>query len=602
MNYNSPINLNHLGLYNPQRANDKNIKQLFIARKKEFAFLMKKISQEKKGTIPQHHLIIALRGMGKSTLLKRIEVELREVSYQEEFIPLLFPEEQYNLFNLGELWLNSLETLSDTLEAEQQGEIVSRIDQKVQELSGIRQADILSRKAHHFLKAITSEIGRRPVLLIDNLNLVFDRLSKADQHRLRAWLMEKNAPILIGASAVSIKDTHDYGAPFYDAFQIHYLSKLSFEALLNILKKLAILTQSEEIIPKIHQEIGRLKTIHDLTGGNLRTTIMLFRLIIKGFSQNLNDDLEAILDEMTPLYKARFEALSPSQQKIVDAIALHWDPINLGDLRQTTRLENNQLSPQLKRLYKAGWIEKLNAYQAKGHAYQISERFFNLWFLMRRSNRRKKQELYCLSCFLESFYGEHLQEIAKNRLSQTAKSADYVAFDLAIANTINDKSLQQQLKHKSTENLQHLAMKHPDILNQFDWSKTENVIKESPPIYGKNRAAKLPKIQFLLKQVLIALKQRNEGIATTEFIKVLNYIKDKLPLEHQKYWIHFAKTTKELGYTNWLLQNMASTGYDKILAPYYVAIGALNEKDTEVYLNSKAVEIREPAKKILEMI
>jgi hypothetical protein len=115
-----------------------------------------------------------------------------------------------------------------------------------------------------------------------------------------------------------------------------------------------------------------------LTGGSPRTTTMLFKLIINGFAKEINDDLEALLDEITPLYKARFEKLSTQMQVIVDAIALHWDPINLEQLRDATRLGNSQLSPQIKRLLEVGWIESLDAYKAKGKAYQISERFFSI--------------------------------------------------------------------------------------------------------------------------------------------------------------------------------------------------------------------------------
>lgn len=39
-----------------------------------------------------------------------------------------------------------------------------------------------------------------------------------------------------------------------------------------------------------------------------------------------------------------------------------------------------------------------------------------------------------------------------------------------------------------------------------------------------------------------------------------------------------------------------------ILSPYYVAIKAMNEKDTEGYLNSKALEIREPAIRLIEIM
>ena len=335
---NQPLTIGQLAIYNPQRVSDEVMQQTFIARKKEFQLLIRKIKQEKPNSIPQHHLIIALRGMGKSTLLKRIEIELRQDLYKEKFIPILYPEEQYNLSNLAEFWLNTLDALADTLEIENLPQFYQEIDQQILQLKSIKDNQLLAKKTYDYFKTLAIKIGRRPVLLIDNLNLVFKRLKKEEQHTLRAWLMANNAPILIGASAVSIKDTHNYGMPFYDAFQMHYLHKLTFEESIEILKELAKLTQSDAVLTTIHQETGKLKTIHHLTGGNPRTTVMLFRIISRGFSKELNNDLEALLDEITPLYKAKFETLSDSQQKIIDAIALHWNPINLGNLRAITRL------------------------------------------------------------------------------------------------------------------------------------------------------------------------------------------------------------------------------------------------------------------------
>lgn len=462
------ISLSQIGLYNPQRISDDVMEKLFIVRQSVFRFLMNRLNNEAPDSIPQHHLIIAPRGMGKTTLLKRIEVELRKNLAYQGYIPLLYPEEQYNVSNLAELWLNSLDAMADTLQVEKQTEIVNRIDKKVKELGQIKDDDVLAKQAFEYFQEMARELNRRPVLLIDNLNLVFHRLQKSEQHTLRSLLMQNKAPILIGASAISIEDTYDYKAPFYDAFQMHYLKKLSFEELLQILKQLAILTNAQELLPTIQEEIARLKTIHQLTGGNPRTAVMLFKLIVRGFSKDINDDLEALLDEITPLYKARFEELSPQNQKIVDVIALHWDPIHLEQLRNETRLENGQLSPQLKRLVEVGWIERTDAYQAKGSAYSISERFFNIWFLMRRSSRRQKREILCLSKFLESFYGDHLPTIAQRRLALQAQSLDHISYDLAMAMALKDGPLKTELEAKSYKELRTLAQTNPDIVKQFD--------------------------------------------------------------------------------------------------------------------------------------
>lgn len=775
------ISLSQLGLYNPQRLDDETVESLFVVRQKYFQLLMDKINKEKPNSIPQHYLFIGQRGMGKSTLLKRIEVELRKKD--SKFIPLLFPEEQYNLNNLSEFWLNSLDALADVLELVEMKEEVKLIDSKVKELGKIKNEDDLAKQAFQFLIEISNRIKKRPVLLIDNMSFIFDRLNKSDQHVLRAWLMQNDAPILIGASAVEIEDTFNYGAPFYDAFQINYLNKLSFEELLDILNNLSKLTNAQEILANIHEEIARLKTIHQLTGGNPRTAVMLFKIIVKGFSKEINDDLEALLDEITPLYKARFEELSVQMQIIVDAIALHWDPMNLEQLRTETRLENNQLSPQLKRLVELGWLEKLDAYKAKGSAYQISERFFNIWFLMRRSSRRQKKELYCLSKFLETFYGDDLHEVAKNSLTIESRSLNHITYKLAMAEVVKDKILKKQLTDKCHKDLKDEAKDNPEIYKQFGFETDVNVEKmndeyldfekqlleeikknendtvawfdlgylyqvnmekyeEAKKAYLKsieldenngfawnnlgniyfdfqeyemakeaylnaielndNSAAawnnignlyakdyfqeydkakeayekaialddklgnpyiglgnmyqdylqkneeaektylksielnlnsnvakynlvflyrdKMGRLEeaedlfnsldldveiedsYWLNKSLFELYKRNEGIAKENLEKGLEKLDNGFLDNTQDDWWRFGAVVIKLGYGNWLLSILEDNGFDTVLAPYYVAIKALTEKDSEGYLNSKAVEIREPARRIMEIM
>ncbi len=706
------ISLSQLGLYNPQRLDDKTVESLFVVRQKFFELLMDKINKEKPNSIPQHYLIIGQRGMGKSTLLKRIEVELRKEKSQ--FIPLLFPEEQYNLSNLSEFWLNSLDAMADALELEKKKEEVKIIDKKVREFEKISKEEDLAKEAFRFLKETAQKINKRPVLLIDNMSFIFDRLNKQEQHVLRSWLMQNDAPILIGASAVEIEDTFNYEAPFYDAFQISYLNKLSFEELVDILNNLAKLTNAHEVLANIHEEIGRLKTIHQLTGGNPRTAVMLFKIVVKGFSKEINDDLEALLDEITPLYKARFEELPIQLQIIVDAIALHWDPINLEQLRTETRLANGQLSPQLKRLVELGWIEKLNAYKAKGSAYQISERFFNIWFLMRRSSRRQKKELYCLSKFLETFYGDDLNEVAKKSLSVKSKNINQIASKLALADVVKDEKLKKQIKEVCHNELKEEAKTNPSIYEQFgiteydiklnqsteenfeienfyieklkidnksgllwnalgyayqfltykyveaekaylnairygyeddllycslgnlyqdnlqEYKKAEKAYLKAIEINDKDLYSKynlvflyrdklnefekaqkyfnelviIPDLEdsYWLNKSLFELYKRNEGISKEYLINALKKIVHQLPMNTQDDWWRFGAVVTKLGFGNWFLTILEESGFDIILAPYYVAIKALTEKDSEGYLNSKAVEIREPARKIMEIM
>ena len=447
------VSLNQIGLYNPQRQSAEVTGKLFSVRQKQFELLLNKIIQENENSIPQHYLIIGQRGMGKTSILKRMEVELHKEQYRQRFIPLLFCEEQYNVKDLAEFWLNSLDALADSLEHEKSSkEILVTIDKKIKELSN-KSSMTISDEIYKFLMDTCRDLHRRPVLLIDNIGLVFSRLDgikkdKQEQYVLRKLLSENGAPIVVSAGVTVTDDVINYGMPFYDFFQIQYLKKLDYEEFCTLLKNLAIVTNSDEaVFTSLQKNASRQKSLLELTGGSPRTTVMLFKYLVKGFSNDINDDLEALADEITPLYKAKFEELPTQQQLILDAIAMNWDAISLRKLSSDTGMQNNQLSPQLKRLVDEGWIETTPAYKSKGNAYYISERFFNIWYLIRNSARRHKEKIYCLSKFLECFYEkEDLDRMSDDFLKQNICHPKDVLIGYALANTLKSGNRKKALQ------------------------------------------------------------------------------------------------------------------------------------------------------------
>jgi tetratricopeptide (TPR) repeat protein len=785
------LELTKIGLFNPGRLTDEEIELSFVTRIAFFQYIFKKIIAEKPNSIPQHHLVIGQRGMGKTSLLVRIAVELRKKPYKDNFIALTFPEEQYNIDRLSKFWLNCLDALADAMDRENQTKFTKILDA---EIDGIAKSHHQENNAiYAIFEQWTKKINRRPVLLVDNLNLIFDKISKEEQHQLRAILMSNNAPIMLGASATTIDDTVDYGAAFYDAFSIQYLKKLTLDESIEVLQNLANITGKKGFDQIIYKNKARLGALYELTGGTPRTISMLFPLIQDGFSAEIQTDLDALLDVVTPLYKARFEELPAQLQVVLDAIALHWEPMTIEQLRNVTQLENAQLSPQLKRLVDVGWLQKLDAFEAKGSAYELSERFFNIWYLMRRSSRRQKRELYCLSKFIESMYGEEVEDMANLRLGYVNNSPNQIFFDLALADTLKDKRLRNKLKNKSYSELLEMSETDESILKNFTipndkiqkkineliekqfefhsekkWDESykvaqqtlnlepnnaiilnnygvacmnikkylqaeevylkalknnskcrlawhnlgnlylhlkkysdaekaylnaneiddENIdtwnnlaylylhyldnYKESEKGYLKivnlnpnrveawnslgnlyhNYLRKYPEAEYaylkaieidnkydypkynlvflyrdklnklkeakelfesipdneelrdshFLNKALFAYYEKNAGIAKGFIIEALDEIDNSLPLNTQDDWWKAAATIVKLGYGTHFLQTLAENGYDVILRPYYVAIQALIRKNPDLFFNSIAAEVREPAKRILEMM
>ena len=471
------ISLNQIGLYNPQRQSAEVTEKLFVVRQKQFELLLNKIIQEKENSIPQHYLIIGQRGMGKTTILKRMEVELHKEQYQQLFVPLLFREEQYNVKDLAEFWLNSLDALADSLESEKcPKEILDTIDKTTKELSK-KASKTISEEAYRFLMDTCRDLHRRPVLLIDNIGLVFSRLdinskSKQEQYTLRKLLSENAAPIVLSAGVTATDDVINYGMPFYDFFQIQYLKKLDYKEFSALLKNLATVTNSDEtVFVSLQKNTSRQQSLLELTGGSPRTTVMLFKHIVKGFSADINDDLEALADEITPLYKAKFEELPTQQQLILDAIAMNWDAISLRKLATATGMQNNQLSPQLKRLTDEGWIETTPAYKSKGNAYFISERFFNIWYLIRNSARRYKEKIYCLSKFLECFYEkEDLERLSDGFLQKNICHPKDIWFGYALAETLkkDNRRMAALIKDKTYAAMLNLSEEDSSAFEDFN--------------------------------------------------------------------------------------------------------------------------------------
>jgi tetratricopeptide (TPR) repeat protein len=436
-----------LRIFNPARLSDEELEASFIVHQRLFEKLLGRIINEKKGHVPQHHLIVGQRGMGKTTLLCRIAAELRKPSYSKDYIPLQFPEEQYvEIDRLSKFWLNCLNSLADALEEEGDKSAVQDLDLKIRSLAlDYKNEREVVRKAQKLFEVTARTSKRRLVLLVDNFHLLLERLKEED-YTLRAFFMREDAPILISASTVMLGDTNDYGAAFYDAFMIHLLHRLSLQEMQSVLKQLAQNSGDIELAARISNETPRLATLRDLTGGNPRTTVLLFELFARGFSKDAYEDLESLLDHMTPLYQSRLDQLSEQSQLVLGALARKWSPASAKQLTELTSLPRGSISTQLNRLEAIGMVEKVELSKGKKPGYQVAERFFNIWYLMRFARRRQRSDLIFLTRFLQEFYTPvELRQRALDLIEKGQLSEGERTYAVALAETGLDATTVQKL-------------------------------------------------------------------------------------------------------------------------------------------------------------
>jgi tetratricopeptide (TPR) repeat protein len=257
--------------------------------------------------------------------------------------------------------------------------------------------------------------------------------------RLRRHLQARHGPIVIGAATQPLQKSADRDAAFYEFVQPIYLEPLDERESEACMRALAQRRGDggKPVIEVLDKQPERLKTLHTLTGGNPRVLTLIYRLLEAGQSDAAMADLEILLDQVTPYYKARVEEYqTPQQRAVIDAIALNWDPITTGDLARVTKVVTTTLSPLLIRLRKDGLIENVET-SGSYAGHQFVERFFNIWYLMRHGTRRAKQKMRWLVAFLTSFYSpRELAEIERRASDMGLRkgwSADFaLAFEQAL--------------------------------------------------------------------------------------------------------------------------------------------------------------------------
>lgn len=419
--------------YNPDWLSDDALVAGFVARQDEFVFLRDELARAPLQGSVQHYLLVGVRGSGKTTLLKRLAIAIRrDADLRDHLIALSFPEELYQVKNLADFWWAACDALADELEglglAEQANQLIAARDQSRRSAD---QADPLSDVGCKLLLQTAASLTRRPVLLVDNLDLVFRRIDKSgrklkDPHAPAYWALRETlstvaSPILIGGSVRLAEPFTGYDKAFYDFFVPKRLGKLGLDEVYRVLERLADAQGVPEVRQHLQERPGRIEALFELTGGNPRALGLIFKLLQQGPNSRAVEDFERLMDVSTPYYKARFEDLSEQAQVVMHALAVRRQAFGEGgglrfghtaaEIGTHAGLPTNTVSAQLDILEREGLVEKSAAHGRT--QYRIAEQLFRLWLQM-RSTRRIRQNVLGLTEFLEAMFdlGElqiHLQ-------------------------------------------------------------------------------------------------------------------------------------------------------------------------------------------------
>jgi len=505
-------------IYNPQNQTKEQLIEGFVVRQQLFKKLFKVIKEAKMEVPEQHYLILGRRGMGKTTLLLRLAYEIQnDPELNEWLIPLVFNEEEYGVRSLFKFWERVMELLEEKHPAFRfETETLRQLSKQHPD------HDAYEKALFEWLSAELTRNGKKLILFVDNFGEMARKLSDAEAHRLRKILQTSADIRLFAASSVVLEAFYKYDHAFYEFFKQVELKGLDEKETQELLLSLSHHYNKDGVQRIVEQHPGRVEALRRITGGVIRSVVLLFEIFADDGDGGAFHDLQVILDRTSPLYKHRMDDLSDQQQAIVEAIALNWDAISVKEIAEQTRLESKVVSAQLSSLVQNGIIDKRPT-RTKNHLYLISERFFNIWFLMRLGRKSDQKRVLWLVRFFEEWCDKDLMvsRVESHIISLRRGNFDPdAAFYLTQAMSMV-KGLDLVVRHRLLEETRsYLSEKDMDLANSLSTSDLDIVRQAIEQWYLGDKGESVRLLHLIKPGLLPAIDPTNGEIVNNKVQEV----------------------------------------------------------------------------------
>ena len=394
--------------YNPGFLTDDDLVASFCVRTTEFELLVETL-RDCTGASNPHQIVIGPRGSGKTSLLLRVAAEARrDDALAACCLPVVFAEESYEVATAGEFWLECLTHLA--AQAAPHGEDEPDLHRTVGELRAVRDDRVLGDRCLGALLDFADRRGRRLLLIVENLNMLFRDVADPDAGwRLRKVLQTEPRIILFASATSRFDEIDNPDRALYDLFRVRTLRPLDTD-------QCAVLWESVAGRPAARETVRALEI---LTGGSPRLIAIVARFGAGRSFRELMADLLDLVDDHTEYFKSHLESLPAQERRVYLALAALWKPATTREIADRARLEPSPCSAQLARLRERGAVQEAGG-SARRKQYYLTERLYNVYYLLRRRSGPDRL-VDALVRFMEAYYSpRELQDIGARMATEIA--------------------------------------------------------------------------------------------------------------------------------------------------------------------------------------
>ena len=364
-----------LSAFNPHEFPESTVRAIATGREADLAEVLRTVRGNLGSETIQHVLLTAPRGYGKSFMMRHIQLELERIAREERLAlrVVLMPEELPHV--------KEPETLIRELTRELTGGAATDAELTWHEDEGEAwDSAVLDLRA-----AIAQQVGEGGLFVaeVENFDVLLRRAfpSEVDVQRLRNLLNESGGRMmLIAASATGAVDRD------YDCTLFHQFSEIRLEPW-SVQECMAFFDRQRRQAgkpPLSKTASAQAQAVATFIGGTPRLATLLGDALFDEDVLRAADLLQRLVDELTPYYKERVEALPNRAQKLFDALLRGGEPATQSELARRVNANGQAaIADTFNRLKSERIVTGDKAPKSAEVLYRVADRLFAHYYRRR---------------------------------------------------------------------------------------------------------------------------------------------------------------------------------------------------------------------------